>query len=130
MQDKYTDSKLTDDNNGFDYLKAIAAGAISAPVLSSEIKFWTHEPHEPLIGKIVEFSEFEHEAYGPQKTVIVERENGDVVSAILTGYLQKGMVIQNGEIGDMVLIEKQGQERSKYGKAFNKFQLVVKKQPK
>jgi hypothetical protein len=50
------------------------------------------------------------------------------VSAILTEYLQNGMAMQNGEIGDLVLIEKQGQERSKYGKTFNKFQFVIKKQ--
>lgn len=40
------------------------------------------------------------------------------------------MAIQNGEIGDLVLIEKQGQERSKYGKTFNRFQFVVNSQNK
>lgn len=128
MQQKYTDSKLTHDN-GFDYLKAIASGEIPAPVLSSDIRFWSHNPHEPLIGTIVGFGEFDHSAYGNQKTVIVEKEDGEVVSAILTEYLQNGMAIQNGEIGDLVLIEKQGQERSKYGKTFNRFQFVIQKQP-
>ncbi len=127
MQQKYTDSKLTHDN-GFDYLRAIASGEIPPPVLSSDIRFWSHDPHEPLIGTIVGFGEFDHTAYGHQKTVIVEKEDGEVVSAILTDYLQKGMVIQDGEIGDLVLIEKQGQERSKYGKIFNRFQFVVQKQ--
>jgi hypothetical protein len=129
MQQKYIDSKLTHEN-GFDYLRAIASGATPPPVLSSDIRFWSHEPHEPLIGKIVGFGEFDHTAYGHQKTVIVEREDGEVVSAILTNYLQRGMEIQNGEIGDLVLIEKQGQERSKCGKTFNRFQFVVQKQLK
>lgn len=115
-------------NDGFAYLKAIAAGDIPAPTLSLDVKFWAHEPHNPLIGSIVGFSQFEHSAYGTQKTVIVEREHGDVVSAILTDYLQKGMVMQNGEIGDLILIEKQGQKRSQHGKTFNKFQFVIQKQ--
>ena len=111
----------------FAHLKAIAAGELSAPALSSDVKFWTHEPHNPLIGTILGFDRFDHGQYGTQQTIIVERENGEVVSAILTPYLQNGMSIQNGEIGDLVLIEKLGQERSKFGKVFNKFRMVVDK---
>lgn len=112
----------------FAHLKSIASGQAPAPTLSSDIRFWTHEPRNPLIGTILGFDQFEHEAYGRQDTVIVEREDGEVVSAILTPYLQKGMTMQNGDIGDAVLIEKQGQERSQKGKVFNKFLLVVDKQ--
>lgn len=115
-------------NDKYAHLKAIASGEIPAPALSSDLRYWTHEPHQPLIGTILSFDEFEHPQYGTQHTVIVERENGEVVSAILTDYLQRGMEIQGGDIGDLVLIEKQGQERSKYGKTFNKFQLVIEKQ--
>jgi hypothetical protein len=115
-------------SNKFAHLNAIAAGEASASSLSSDIQFWTHEPHQPLIGEIVGFDSFDHPQYGRQETVIVERENGEVVSAILTNYLQKGMNIQNGDIGDLILIEKQGQERSKHGKIFNKFLLVIDKQ--
>lgn len=122
-----TDLNVTH-NDKFAYLKAIASGEAQAPSLSSDISFWTHEPFVPLIGTILSFGEFEHATYGIQQTVIVEREDGEVVSAILTDYLQKGMEIQGGDIGDLVLIEKQGQERSKNGKTFNKFQLVIEKQ--
>ena len=111
----------------FAHLKAIAAGELSAPALSSDVKFWMHEPHNPLIGTILGFDQFDHGQYGTQQTIIVERENGEVVSAILTPYLQNGMSMQNGEIGDSVLIEKLGQERSKFGKVFNKFRMVVDK---
>ena len=111
----------------FAHLKAIAAGELSAPALSSDVKFWTHEPHNPLIGTILGFDQFDHGQYGTQQTIIVERENGEVVSAILTPYLQNGMSMQSGEIGDLVLIEKLGQERSKFGKVFNKFRMVVDK---
>jgi hypothetical protein len=115
------------ESDRFAHLKAIAAGELSAPALSSDVKFWSHEPRNPLIGTILGFDQFDHGQYGTQQTIIVERENGEVVSAILTPYLQNGMSIQNGEIGDLVLIEKLGQERSKYGKIFNKFQMVIDK---
>ena len=125
-----TDANINADANDdkFSYLKKVATGEIQAPLMSSDAKFWTHEPFNPLIGKIIGFNSFEHPQYGRQETVIVERENGEVVSAILTNYLQTGMVLQNGDVGDLVLIEKQGQERSKYGKTFNKFLFVVQKQ--
>lgn len=117
----------TTHTNKFAHLKAISAGTASAPVLSADIKFWTHEPFQPLIGEIVGFNSFEHPSYGTQQTVIVERETGEVVSAILTSYLEKGMAIQNGQIGDLVLIEKQGQKRSKNGMTYNEFSFVVQK---
>lgn len=116
------------DADKYAHLKAIAAGEVKAPSLSSDIRFWTHEPHQPLIGEILGFDSFDHPQYGRQETVIVEREDGEVVSAILTNYLQNGMQMQNGNVGDLVLIEKQGQERSKYGKMFNRFRIVIEKQ--
>ena len=115
------------ESDRFAHFKAIAAGELSAPALSSDVKFWSHDPHNPLIGTILGFDQFDHGQYGTQQTIIVERENGEVVSAILTPYLQNGMSMQNGEIGDLVLIEKLGQERSKFGKVFNKFLMVIDK---
>jgi hypothetical protein len=109
-------------------LKAIASGEVQAPALASDVRFWSHEDFQPLIGKILGFDGFEHPSYGKQETVIVERENSEVVSAILTGYLQTGMAMQGGDIGDLILIEKQGKAQSKHGKTFNKFRLVIQKQ--
>ena len=129
----YTQSNQNNNNNPpmkgdkFAHLKAIAAGEIQAPALSNDVRFWSHEPNNPLIGTILAFDEFDHQQYGKQQTVIVERENGEVVSAILTSYLQTGMAMQNGEVGDLIFVEKLGQERSKYGKIFNKFQMVIDK---
>jgi hypothetical protein len=115
-------------NDRFAHLKAIAVGEIQAPSSASNIRFWTHEPYQPLIGEILGFDSFEHPRYGTQQTVIVEREDGEVVSAILTDYLQEGMERQNGNIGDLVLIEKQGKDISKNGNPFNKFRLVIDQQ--
>jgi hypothetical protein len=109
-------------------LKAIAAGEIKdTTTMSSDIRFWTHEPHQPLIGEIVGFDSFEHPRYGTQKTVIVQRETGETVSAILTKYLENGMQLKNGQIGDLVLIEKQGQKLSQHGNTYNDFQFVLEK---
>ncbi|MGB4499195.1 MAG: hypothetical protein WBI40_10910, partial [Methylococcaceae bacterium] len=101
----YNDDTNTN-NDQFSYLKAIASGEVQAPALASDVRFWSHEDFQPLIGKILGFDGFEHPSYGKQETVIVEREDGEVVSAILTMYLQKGMELQDGQIGDAILIEK------------------------
>ncbi len=50
------------DKEGFAYLNAIALGEIPPPKFTSDITFWTHERNNPLIGKVVDFSEFEHES--------------------------------------------------------------------
>lgn len=112
----------------FARLKAMASGEVQAPALSSDIRFWAHEQKQPLMGTILGFDSFEHPSYGRQETIIVERDTGEVVSAILTNYLQNGMQMQNGSEGDLVFIEKLGQERSKNGKMFNKFKFIVDKQ--
>jgi hypothetical protein len=108
----------------FAHLKAIAAGE-SMP--SSLPDIWKHEVGNPLIGTIKGFSNFEHDRYGPQETVIVELESGEHVSAILNSYLSNGMQIKHAEVGDLVLIQLLGKEKSTNGSTFNKFNLVVEK---
>ena len=110
--------------NLYDRVKAMAAGTASDPL---HVRFWSHEVDIPLIGTILDFSGFEHARYGHQRTVIVEREGGEIVSAILTNYLDKGMTLKEAEIGDRVYIEKKAIETSKHGNQFNKFIFAVDK---
>lgn len=109
----------------FAHLKAIAAGG--APVEPSLPEIWKHEVGNPLMGIIRGFSSFEHDRFGLQETVIVELESGRCVSAILNNYLSTGMQIQHAEVGDLVLIQLLGKERSANGSIFNRFNLVIQK---
>jgi hypothetical protein len=104
--DSYVEDYSEFDEYNSEYLKAVAAGYIKDSTLPSAIRLWTHESHQPLIGTIIRFDEFEHPRYGTQQTVIVECDNNELVSTILTPYLQKGMSMQDGEIGDLILIER------------------------
>jgi len=124
ISDYYFFTGKTMNEDKFARLKAIAAGEKAAPSLPA---IWRHEVDTPLLGTIKEFSQFEHNRYGTQDTVIVERESGELVSAILNGYLSTGMQIQQAEVGDLVLIQLQGKERSNNGSMFNKFTLIVDK---
>jgi len=107
----------------FAKLKAIAAG--EAP--TQQLIPWQHEVNNPLIGTIKGFGEFQHERYGPQRTVIVERENGEVVSAFRNTYIANGMEQQNAQPGDLVLIQLLGKAKSQHGNQYNEFQLHVEK---
>ena len=62
------------------------------------------------------------------KTVIVERENGEVVSAFMNAYVANEMEKQNAQPGDLVLIQLLGKARSQHGNSYNQFQLYVEKQ--
>ena len=86
-----------------------------------------HEIGKPLIGIIKKFSSFVHDRYGKQETVIVELESGELVSAILNGYLQEGIVRQDAQVNDFIFIDLLGKEFSKNGNCFNKFNLVIQK---
>ncbi len=117
-----------DDNDNsakdkFAKLKAIAAGEVPTDQPSP----WPHEVDNPLIGTIVGFGEFHHERFGPQRTVIVKRENGEVVSAFMNAYIAKGMEQQNAQPGDLVLIQLLRKAKSQNGNQYNEFQLVVEK---
>jgi hypothetical protein len=116
---------MFDNNDKFAKLKAIAAGESVENTSLPEI--WKHEIGNPLIGTIRDFSNFEHDRFGTQETVIVELESGEQVSAILTPYLSTGMKIKHAEAGDLVLIQLLGKEKSPNGSVFNKFNLVIEK---
>jgi hypothetical protein len=107
----------------FSELKAISNGEVN----SQNLIFWNHEINKPIIGTIKGFSNFQHDRYGQQETVIVELESGELVSAILTAYLSSGMRMQNASVNDLVLIQLLGKDRINNGNVFNKFNLVVRK---
>lgn len=108
----------------FSHLKAIAAGESFESALP---EIWKHEIDKPLIGTIRGFSSFEHDRYGRQDTVIVELESGQHVSAILTHYLNNGIQMKHAEVGDLILIQLLGKEKSANGAFYNKFNLVIEK---
>lgn len=108
----------------FAKLKAIAAGEDHQDFPSK----WTYEIDKPLIGTIKGFSGFEHNQFGKQETVIVELESGEMVSAILNGYLSEGMKMKNAEIDDLILIDYQGKDLSRHGNSHNRYNLFIDKQ--
>ena len=110
-------------NDKFAKLKAIAAGEL----LTKQPTPWQHEVNNPLMGIILGFSEFHHERFGLQRTVIVERENGEVVSTFMNNYIANGMKQHNAQPGDLVLIQLLGKAKSQQGNQYNEFQLHVEK---
>jgi hypothetical protein len=116
---------MFDNKDKFAKLKAMACGEVS----SQQPTPWQHEVNKPLIGTILGFGEFHHDRYGPQKTIIVERENGEVVSAFMNAYVSNGMERQNAEPGDLVLIQLLGKAQNHHGGSYNQFQCYVDKQP-
>ncbi|MDO9106714.1 MAG: hypothetical protein Q7U57_17345 [Methylovulum sp.] len=114
------------DENGkdkFAKLKAMAAGELTV----QQPIHWHHEEHKPLIGTIKGFGEFIHDRYGLQKTIIVERENGEVVSAFMNAYIANGMERSHAQPGDRVLIQLLGKAKSQDGNQYNQFLVYVEK---
>ena len=113
--------------NKYSNLLDIAEGRVEVPVIARPVVYWTYEVNKPLIGTIAEFGEFTHKEYGLLDTIIIERETGELVSAILTKSLNMLLKAQKGTIGDKILIVKRGEDMSPAGKTYNKFQLVIDK---
>ena len=107
----------------FARLEAIAAGEAHQDFPSK----WTYDVKKPLIGTIKGFSSFEHNRFGKQETVIVELRSGEMVSAILNGYLSEGMKMQRAEVDDRILIKYLGKDTSRHGNSHNRYKLYIEK---
>lgn len=59
--------------------------------------------------------------------MIMEWENGEVISAFMNAYMSNGMEQQNAETGDLVLIQLLGKARSQHSNSYNQFQLYIEK---
>ena len=114
-------------NSKYDRLKAIASGQLQDTAFNSTITFWKYALNHPLIGTIKGFGGFHHANFGSQETVIVELESGEMVSAILNPYLSEGMRMRNAQVDDLIYLDFLGKENGKYGKSFNKYNLIIDK---
>jgi hypothetical protein len=108
----------------FENLRAIESGQ-ATPSSTQAIRFWNFERDGNILATIVEFNSFTHPTYGEQHTVIVRLAKSDeLVSAILTGWLQEGMRRKQAAVGDLILIQFFGRQ---VGERFNRFNLEIDK---
>ncbi len=95
---------MYEDNDKFAKLRARATG--QAPETTGQnVRNWSFEKDGDMMGAITGFNSFTHPSFGEQRTVQVQLESGEVISAYLNGYLQQGMDRQQAAVGDLVLIQ-------------------------
>ena len=108
----------------FAKLRAIESGQ-ATPSSAQNMRHWKFERDGNIMGTIVDFNHFTHPAYGEQQTVIVRlAESGELVSAILNGWLQEGIRRRQATEGDLILIQFFGMLT---GERFNRFNLEIQK---
>lgn len=111
-----------DHSDKFARLRAIESGQ---PVDTPAIKFWNFEQDGNVLGTIMGFNSFHHFQFGEQYTVTVSlADTNELVSAFLSGYLQKGLSLNNAQVGDLILIQFLGRQP---GERFNRFHLEIEK---
>jgi hypothetical protein len=112
------------DNDKFAKLRALASG--QAPETTGQnVRNWSFERDGNIMGTITGFNSFTHPSFGEQHTVTVcLAESGEVISAFLNDYLQKGMDRQQAAVGDLVLIQLFGKLPDE---RFNRYQLEIQK---
>ncbi len=114
---------MFEDNDKFAKLRALASG--QAPEITApDVRFWNFEKDGDVMGTITGFNSFTLPVYGEQHTVIVQLESGEVISAFLNDYLQKGMDLKQAAVGDLVLIQFFGKPP---GERYNRYYLVIQK---
>lgn len=85
---------------------------------------WKPCEQEAVLGIIVKRDKITTQ-YGQQDILILQREDGVLISVFLTKYLQTGLEKQQAEVGSLVSIKYLGLLTSKYGKQYNGYELIV-----
>ena len=107
----------------FSKLRAIQSG--QATSTAPKVRFWSFERDGDIIGTIMGFNNFTHPIFGEQHTIIVRlAESDELISAILSNWLQEGLSRKQAAVGDLILIQFFGKQA---GERFNRFQLDIEK---
>ncbi|HEY8159798.1 MAG TPA: hypothetical protein VIF10_13950 [Methylobacter sp.] len=94
---------------------------------TNKVTYWQPSAGETITGVIQGSSPFNNLLYDEQKTMLLQDNNGSVVSVALNRYLIHSLKQNNAALGDLVKITFHGKEQKNNGRSFNRYTLLVNK---
>ena len=108
----------------FSKLRAIQSGQATTST-APKVRFWSFERDGDIIGTIIGFNSFTHPIFGEQHTIIVRlAESDELISAILSGWVQDELSRKQAAVGDLILLQFFGKPP---GERYNLFNVEIEK---
>jgi len=95
--------------------------------VTNKVTYWQPSAGDTIAGVIQGSGTFKDLLYDEQKTMLLQDDNGSVVSVGLNRYLIHSLKQNNAAPGDLVTISFHGKERKNNGRSFNRYTLRVDK---
>lgn len=94
---------------------------------TNKVSYWRPSAGETITGVIQGSGTFKDSLYDEQKTMLLQDDNGSVVSISLNRYLIHSLKQNDAALGDLVTVTFHGKEQKNNGRSFNRYTLRVEK---
>lgn len=94
---------------------------------TNKVTYWKPSAGEIIAGVIQGSGTFKNSLYDEQKTMLLQDDNGLVVSVDLNRYLIHSLKQNNAALGDLVTVTFHRKEQKNNGRSFNRYTLLVDK---
>jgi len=94
---------------------------------TNKVTYWQPSAGETITGVIQGSGTFKDLLYDEQKTMLLQDNNGSVMSIALNRYLIHSLKQNNAAPGDLVTITFHGKEQKNNGRSFNRYTLLIDK---
>lgn len=94
---------------------------------TNKVTHWQPSAGETISGVTQSSGTFNNSLYDEQKTMLLQEDNGSVVSVGLNRYLIHSLKQNNAALGDLVTVTFHGKEQKNSGRSFNRYTLFVDK---
>lgn len=94
---------------------------------TNKVTYWHPSAGETIAGIIQGSGTCNNSLYDEQKTLILQQDNGPIVSVDLNRYLIHSLKQHNAALGDLVTVTFHGKEQKNNGRSFNRYTLLVDK---
>jgi len=92
-----------------------------------KVTYWQPSAGETIAGVIQGSGALNNLLYDEQKTMVLQNDNGSVVSVGLNRYLIHSLKQHNAALGDLVTVTFHSKEQKNNGRSFNRYTLLVDK---
>ena len=93
----------------------------------NKVSYWQPTAGETIAGVIQGSGACKDSLYDEQKTLLLQKANGSLVSIGLNRYLIHSLKQNNAALGDLVTVTFHGKEQKNNGRSFNRYTLLVDK---
>ncbi|MFI3185298.1 MAG: hypothetical protein QX198_04890 [Methylococcaceae bacterium] len=94
---------------------------------ANKVTYWQPSAGGTITGVIQGSGPYKNLLYDVQKALLLQKDNGLLVSIDLNRYLIHSLKQNNAALGDLITVTFNGKEQKNNGRSFNRYTLLVDK---